>query len=288
VNTREERRRAATDELIDRVAMEEMAAAHGEFQLEPVTVVIAAYKEVDNIGAVVAGMPATIGDLGVSVLVVVDGEDDGTGAAVREAGHLACIAPVNRGQGAALRLGYRVAREHGARYIVTADGDGQTDPADLAVVLAPVVAGEADFVNGSRRLGAYERPTFARAAGVVVFAGVISLLSRTKVTDPANPLRAMRAEITGELVLVQPQYQSSELLLEVILRGYRFAERPVTMRGRSSGASKKGGTLTYGYRFGRVVLRTWRRGRAARRAAPAGAGPDRTGTAAVSPAEGTP
>ena len=282
MNAREERRRAATDELIDRVAIEEMEAAQGEVSLAPVTVVIAAYKEVDNIGAVLAGMPSQIGDLGVSVLVVVDGEDDGTGAAVRKAGHFACIAPVNRGQGAALRLGYRIARSRGARYIVTADGDGQTDPADFAVVLAPVVAGEADFVNGSRRLGAAERPTFTRAAGVVVFGGLISLLARTRVTDPANPVRAMRAEITERLVLAQPQYQSSELLLEVILRGYRFTERPVTMRGRTSGSSKKGGNLAYGYRFGRVVVRTWRRNRAARGAATVGE------SLPVSPLEGTP
>lgn len=284
MNAREQRRRLATDELIDRVALEEMAAVHGDFQLAPVAVVIAAYREVDNIGAVVTAMPEKIDELGVSVIVVVDGEDDGSGAAVRAAGHLACIAPVNRGQGAALRLGYRIAREHGARYIVTADGDGQTDPADLAVVLEPLVKGEADFVNGSRRLGVSEQPTFARAAGVVVFSGVISLLGGKKVTDPANPVRAMRAEITGQLVLEQPQYQSSELLLEVILRGYRFTERPVTMRGRTSGPSKKGGTLTYGYRFGRVVLRTWRRARSARPLP----GPAAATSSPISSAEGTP
>jgi glycosyltransferase involved in cell wall biosynthesis len=278
---REQRRRVATDELIDRVALEEMTAAHGVFGLEPVAVVIAAYREVDNIGAVLAGMPERIGELGASVVVVVDGEDDGTGAAVRAAGHVACIAPVNRGQGAALRLGYRVAREHGARYIVTADGDGQTDPADLAVVLAPVVEGEADFSNGSRRLGTAEAPTLVRSAGVVVFSWLIRLLTGARVTDTANPVRAMRAEITEQLVLVEPQYQASELLLEVIMRGYRLVERPVTMRRRKTGRSKKGGTLAYGWRYGRVVLRTWRRERANR----AGAGADGL---AVSSAEGTP
>ena len=80
MNAREQRRRLATDELIDRVALEEMAAAHGDFSLEPVAVVVAAYREVDNIDGVLAGMPEKIGELGVSVVVVVDGEDDGTGA----------------------------------------------------------------------------------------------------------------------------------------------------------------------------------------------------------------
>lgn len=283
MNGREQRRRRATDELIDRVALEEMATAHGDFELAPVAVVIAAYKEVDNIGAVVTGMPEKIGELGVSVVVVVDGEDDGSGAAVRAAGHVACIAPVNRGQGAALRLGYRIAREHGARYVVTADGDGQTTAADIAVVLAPILSGEADFVNGSRRLGTAEAPTLARSAGVVLFASLISLLTGTRVTDPANPVRAMRTEITADLVLDEHQYQASELLIEVIMRGHRLVERPVIMRGRASGTSKKGGTLTYGYRYGRVLLRTWWRGRAAARAVRAG-----EAVPAVSSAEGTP
>ena len=133
------------------------------------------------------------------MLVVVDGEDDGTGAVVREAGHYACIAPVNRGQGAALRLGYRIAREHGARFIVTSDADGQTDPDDLEVVLEPVVSGRADFVNGSRRLGQSHGTDAVRNTGVLFFAALISFLTRTPVTDTANPVRAFRAELPAEL-----------------------------------------------------------------------------------------
>ena len=59
----------------------------------------------------------------------------------------------NRGQGAAFATAYALARAHGARFIVTLDADGQWDPADAPAVLAPVVAGEADLVLGSRVLG---------------------------------------------------------------------------------------------------------------------------------------
>ena len=193
------------------------------------------------------------------MLVVVDGEDDGTGAEVRSAGHYACIAPVNRGQGAALRLGYRIARDHGARYIVTADADGQTDPDDLEVVLEPVMSGEADFVNGSRRLGQTQCDDVVRNTGVVVYAALISLLTRTPVTDTANPVRAFRAELPAELTLDEPQYQASELLIGAIMHGCRYAERPVTFRERQKGETKKSGNLLYGLRYGRVVLRTFAR-----------------------------
>jgi glycosyltransferase involved in cell wall biosynthesis len=172
---------------------------------------------------------------------------------------------VNRGQGAALRLGYRVAAEHGARYIVTADADGQTDPGDLADVLGPVLDDEADLVTGSRRLGRTESSDIVRNFGIVFFSVVISRLAGTRVTDVANPIRAMRADLPERLTLAEPQYQSSELLIGAVMRGARFAERPVTMLARTSGHSKKGGNLVYGYRFSRVVLRTWWRERRARR-----------------------
>jgi glycosyltransferase involved in cell wall biosynthesis len=262
MNARAERRRRQVDELVDRVALEELVASQGPIEMAPVAIVIAAYKERENIAGVVGGMPKEICGQLVSVLVVVDGEDDGTGAEVRSAGHYACIAPVNRGQGAALRLGYRVAKEHGARFIVTADGDGQTDPDDLEVVLEPVMSGRADFVNGSRRLGETHVSDVVRNTGVVVFAAAISFLTKTHVTDTANPVRGFNADLPAELTLDEPQYQASELLIGAIMHGCRYEERPVTFRARHKGKSKKSGNFLYGLRYGRVVLRTYLRERA--------------------------
>ncbi len=262
--SRAARRARALDALVDEVAIERFHEAHGHPELPPVAVVIASYKERDSISRVMQQMPKQICELEAAAIVVVDGEEDGTAEIVRAAGQYACVAPVNRGQGAALRLGYRLAREHGARYVVTGDADGQTDPADLAVVLGPVVDGSADFVNGSRRLGTTASNDAVRNLGVVVYAQVISLLTGTKVTDTANPVRALRAETTAQLTLDEPQYQASELLIGAIMSGARYAERPVRMHERTSGSSKKGGNLLYGLRYGRVVLRTWLRERAAR------------------------
>jgi glycosyltransferase involved in cell wall biosynthesis len=258
VNDREARRRRQLDALVDDVALEEFAQVHGEPSFPPVAVVIASYKEVHNIGRVVETIPKRLCDLDVCVVVVVDGEEDGTTALVRRCGQFALSAPVNRGQGASLRLGYRVAREHGAQFIVTADADGQTDPDDLEGVL---VEGTADFVNGSRRLGSTESSDAVRNTGVVVYAAMISLLTGTRVTDTANPVRAMSGSFSAQLTLDEPQYQASELLIGAIMHGARYEERPVRMLARASGSSKKGGNLLYGYRYGRVVLRTWVRER---------------------------
>jgi len=77
---------------------------------------------------VLDSIPERVCGLAVSVLVMVDGGHDGTEGIVRARGAYACVAPRNRGQGAALRLGYRMALEHGARYIATIDADGSTTP----------------------------------------------------------------------------------------------------------------------------------------------------------------
>ena len=132
-------------------------------------------------------------------------------------------------------------------------------------MLEPVVAGEADFVLGSRVLGGAETDDSVRDVGVKVFSGLVRLLTGVRVTDTSSGLRAMRAEITAVVRQEQPQYQSSELLIGAIAHGYRVAERPTVMHKRTAGHSKKGGNVFYGARYARVVLRTWWRERRAAR-----------------------
>ncbi len=254
---------------VDDVAtIEAFANEYDEPVLPPVVVVIAAYNEADGIGPVLDGMPETTpdgtetGSLDVASIVVVDGGTDDTAAIARKHGAYVAEMPSNRGQGAALRLGYFLARAGGARYIVTTDADGQYDIAQLPELLAPLLAGEADFVTGSRRLGDDHSSDQVRRTGVKVFALLVSVLTRHKITDTSFGFRAMRAEITRDIPLDQPQYQSSELLISVICRGFRVVERPMTMRVRGRGKSKKGNNVVYGWRYARVVLSTWSRERA--------------------------
>ncbi len=236
-------------------------AAHPPGAGTPLAVVIAAYNEADIVGEVVRAVPREVDGLATEVIVVVDGAVDATAAEAVAAGALVCDVPVNQGQGAALRLGYLLARSRGARIVVTLDADGQFDPAELPVVVEPIVAGRSDFVSGSRRLGTELTVDTARHVGVIVFAALISVAIRHRVTDPACGLRAMRAEVTAAVTLEQAQYQSSELLISAALNGYRVSEVPITMRPRGAGRTKKGGNLAYGVRFGRVILRTWWRDR---------------------------
>jgi glycosyltransferase involved in cell wall biosynthesis len=201
------------------------------------------------------------------VIVVVDGAKDATAATASSAGALVCDVPVNRGQGAALRLGYWLARARGAQVIATIDADGQYEPLELARVVEPILAGRADFVSGSRRLGAELTTDRVRHLGVLVFGTLISILVRQRITDPACGIRAMRAEVTAAVTLEQPQYQASELMISAALNGFRLAEVPTTMRDRGIHATgtKKGGNFGYGVRFARAAVHTWWRDRKAAR-----------------------
>jgi glycosyltransferase involved in cell wall biosynthesis len=263
------------DRATDDAAVATFSQAHGEraTRLAPVAIVIAAYNEEGAIGPVIQALPREVCGLATAAIVVADGCADGTVAEATAAGAMVCDVPVNRGQGAALRLGYRLAREGGADYIVTTDADGQYNPAEIERVLAPVVAGEADFVTGSRRLGSQETKDMIRRTGVRFFAGTISMLTGQKISDTTFGLRAMRAEVTGTVQLEQPQYQASELLIGVITHGYKVAEVPATIHRRRVGESKKGqnplyqlhlpgvNNLFYGVRFARVAYGTWWRER---------------------------
>ncbi len=233
----------------------------------PLAIVIPAYIEEPTVAVVIREIPAEIAGMACEVIVVVDGAKDRTAAAAASAGSLVCDVPVNRGQGAALRLGYWLARARGVRIIVTIDADGQYEPGEIAAVVAPILAGRADFVSGSRRLGSELTTDGVRHLGVIVFGALLTVLVRHRITDPACGLRAMRAELTEAVTLEQPQYQASELMISAALNGYRLAEVPTTMRdrGRHATLTKKGGNLGYGVRFARAAVHTWRRDRRAAR-----------------------
>lgn len=230
---------------------------HGSGPGRPLCVVIAALDEADAVGDVVRSVPPEVCGLAVECLLVDDGSIDGTADVAKAAGALVCRLGQNLGQGLALRAGYRLAAGRGAEIIATMDADGQFDAGELERLVEPIIAGRADMVNGSRRLGRTEATDAVRAAGVVVFGALVSVLTGTRITDPANGFRAFRTEVPAHVPLRQAQYQTSELLIGAIALGFRVTEVPVTVRVRAAGHSKKGHNLLYGYRFGRAIVTTW-------------------------------
>jgi len=245
----------------DDAAIAEFHARYGQLELTPVVVVIAAYEEEAAIGAVIDELPTEACGLPVSCIVVVDGDTDRTAPIARDHGAYVCTFPTNRGQGAAFRVGYALARGGRARFIVTTDADGQYVGSEIDQLLQPVAAGDADFAVGSRWLGRQETTDPIRRSGSRFFGRLASVLTGQRITDTSSGFRAMTVEVTESVTLRQSQYQASELLMEALAKGFRFAEVPMTMRKRSHGRTKKGWWPVYGFRYARVLTTTWLRER---------------------------
>jgi glycosyltransferase involved in cell wall biosynthesis len=250
----------------ERDAIAAFRARYADVRLGPVVVVIAAYQEETTIGRVLDELPTESCGLDVEPLVVVDGATDGTARAAIAKGARVCELATNQGQGTALRLGYHLAATGGASIIATTDADGQYDSAELPVLIRPIVDGGADFVTGSRWLGRNQTASTTRRIGSHLFAYLVTVLTRHKVTDTSFGFRAMTPAVVDAVELRQPQYQSSELLIGALMLGFRVVEVPMTMRTRLGGKTKKGNSLVYGSRYARVVLGTWVRERSRRRA----------------------
>jgi hypothetical protein len=236
-----------------------------------VAVVIPAYDEAENLAELLPRVPDHLGDVPAAVLVVDDGSADDTPAAALAAGAVLARLPENRGGGAALRIGYALMVAAGAGVVVTMDADGQHQPEEIARLVAPVLSGRAELVQGSRVLGSSEPGAFARELGISLFNRLVRVLTRVRVTDCSNSFRAIRTELLTELDLRQPQFHAAEFLIEGLTRGFVFEEVPVGVLSRRHGRSKKPDTIRYGLGFSWAIISAWRRSITRRGAVRAGA-----------------
>ncbi|HYG71792.1 MAG TPA: glycosyltransferase family 2 protein [Actinomycetota bacterium] len=224
-----------------------------------IVVISPAYNEVENVGPVIHAMPAEVEGHRVIPILVDDCSDDGTADVARAAGALVSTLPIRRGGGLALRVGYGIALKLGADVIVSIDADGQHQPEELPILVKPILAGEADHVNGSRMLGDYERGPMIRQAGVHFFSWIVTLLTGQRVTDISSGYRATSAETLRKLILTQDQFWTSEVTIEALRQRARIVEVPVTFLTRRGGESKKPKSLRYAWNFSKAITKTWLR-----------------------------
>jgi hypothetical protein len=218
-----------------------------------------AFNEAENVAGVIEAIPKECEGYHVVPLVVSDGSDDRTAEVARAAGAFVAELPIRRGGGLALRVGYDIALKLGADVVVTLDADGQHMPDELGVVIGPIVRNEADYVNGSRLLGYFEKESTIRHLGVHFFSWLVTILTGTRVTDISSGFRAARADLLRNLVLKQDQFWTSEILIEALRHRAKIVEVPITILARKGGKSKKPKSLRYGWNFSKVILQTWLR-----------------------------
>ena len=237
---------------------------HPGYRPETTVASICAYEEEGNIGGVLDKMPSTLDGRAYTTLVVVDGGGDKTAEIARSyPGVIVIEFPVNLGHGVALQVTYRYCIEKGVQYVVTLDADGQNDPAEIPLLLTPLTSDAADFVVASRVLGVDHTSDIIRKTGVRFFSFIMNRMTGATLTDTSTGYRGLRVTMLADVIdrLTQEQYQTAELLITCLKRGWRAAEVPTVWHPRFSGTTKKGANWLFGLRYAKVVFGTWWRER---------------------------
>ncbi|HEX2122654.1 MAG TPA: glycosyltransferase family 2 protein [Thermoanaerobaculia bacterium] len=196
-----------------------------------VSVIVPARDAAPTIGRTLDALAKQDVDRPYEVIVVDDGSRDATADAARRNGAVVLRHAVNRGQGAALQTGIAYALRRGAEVIVTFDSDGQHAAEDVDALVAPLRAGRADVVLGSRFRGSTEGMTALRR--IVLRSAVLftRYASGARVTDTHNGLRAFTRAAAAKLdIRLDRMAHASEILDQIVQHRMRYEEVPVHVR----------------------------------------------------------
>jgi glycosyltransferase involved in cell wall biosynthesis len=194
-----------------------------------VIIVIPCYNEADTLATTLRALPREIpgADL-VETLVVDDGSSDDTAAIARANGVTDVVRHKrNLGLAAAFRTAVDAALARGADVIVGTDADNQYVGADIAKLVAPILAGEADLVVGCRDIGAV--PHFSTLKKILQRAGSFAVrsLSGLKVADATSGFRAYSREAALKLVVLSSFTYTLETLIQAGYKGLAVKQAPV-------------------------------------------------------------
>jgi glycosyltransferase involved in cell wall biosynthesis len=180
------------------------------------------------IGGLRAALPAAL------LIGVNDGSRDRTGEVLAAVADETITFPVNRGKGAALRAGFRLARERGCAEVVTIDADGQHDPSYVPLLLDALA--DADLVIGARARRGTSMP-FQRRLSNCLATAAVRVVSRCRVEDAQSGFRAMRIAVLDAVDPPGDRYEfETELLIAAGRAGFRImaVHVPTIYRGGRS------------------------------------------------------
>lgn len=213
-----------------------------------ITAILPAYNEEVSIGSMVLRTKRYVN----RIIVVDDGSSDRTADVAELAGAEVIRHPLNKGKGAALKTGFESL--NGAEVIVTMDTDGQHDPADIPKLVAPILNGEADIVNGSRYINGDKKDTpLYRRIGQVVLDKATNLGSGLNITDTQSGFRAFSADTKSIFRFKQTGLAiESEMLADAANANLRIKEIEIGVRYDVDGSSEH--PLAHGIRVLAKVL----------------------------------
>ncbi len=204
----------------------------------PVVAFLPVHDEEATVGAVLARLPQQVDGRPLLPVVVDDGSSDASAARAAEAGAVVVAHPRNLGLGAAVRTGLAEAVARAPAAVVYLDADGEYFPEDIEAVAAPVLAGSADYVIGSRFSGEIRRMLARRRCGNRVLTAWLRWVARRRdLTDGQSGYRAFSPEAAAAAEVVHDYNYAQVLTLDLLGKGFRYAEVPIRYSFRSSGTS---------------------------------------------------
>ncbi len=210
-------------------------------------VIVPVRNEEDSLRAVLAELREQAS--GCDVVVVNDGSTDGTADVARAAGVPVLELGFNLGIGGAVQAGFKYALERGYGIAVQFDGDGQHAADQIALLAAPVRAGECEMTIGSRFLGSAEYDgSVWRKNGTRLLSWLCARVTGQRITDATSGFRAFGPRALRYLASYYPSdYPEPEAIVLLSRRGLPIREVPVSMRPRQAGRSSISGLRTIYY-----------------------------------------
>ncbi|MFM9043673.1 MAG: glycosyltransferase family 2 protein [bacterium] len=200
--------------------------------------VVPAFNEARSIGPVVRQIRRELP--GWDTLVIDDGSRDDTAQAAHDAGALVVRAPYNLGIGGAVQTGFIWAREGGYDRMVQIDGDGQHEADEVGALESAMAESGVDMVCGSRFLdeGNHYPAPISRRTGIHIFAFLLSVFLRQRITDPTYGFRLYNRRAIELFASDYPHdYPEVEVVLMLHQHRLKMKEVPVQMQVRRSGTS---------------------------------------------------
>ena len=203
----------------------------------PVVLFMPAYNEEQTVGKAAGRVPEAAAGRPVISAVVDDGSLDGTAERAAAAGARVVSLPGNLGLGAAVRAGLAYAVQEGAAAVAFCDADGEYDPRELERLTAPILAGEADYVVGSRFRGEIRFMLRRRRAGNRLLSLALSAAARRRITDGQSGYRALSREAAARAEIIHDYNYAQVLTLNLLGQGFRYREVPISYSFRTAGTS---------------------------------------------------
>ncbi|WP_051250495.1 glycosyltransferase family 2 protein [Paenibacillus harenae] len=206
---------------------------------QKIVVFMPAHNEESNIASVIARVPRNFhSHYTIEVLVIDDGSTDDTAAVAKQAGADRVVSfPRNRGLGAAVREGLaECCRMDGAIGLMI-DADNEYPPEQIPDVLAPIIAGSADYTFGSRFKGQIRGMKLHRRLGNYVFTLLQALLLRKWIYDGQSGMRGFSREAMEKAEIIHDYNYAQVLTINLLRQGFRLEEVPISYQVRTMGQS---------------------------------------------------